>query len=133
MLKLTEKALDNALAAVELHGYGSFFPDPPEMAVLNNSWPEIRLALSQLDLDTYQGYEPVVSFAPKSRLNVRRVALLHPYDLVLFTALTLELRDGISSARIPVADNRVFSYRGEGVSEGALYATTGVRGYLEFR
>jgi hypothetical protein len=120
MLFLNEVELDNALAAINRHGYGDFFPVPPEFDVVKANWPAIRAELSKVDLDIYEGYDIISSFAPKSRLNVRRVALLHPYDLIFYTALVLLLRDGISQSRLAGKD-RVFSYRADGATDGLLY------------
>src|SRR6185437_15917041 len=77
--------------------------------------------LASIDLDLYEGHNVAFAFAPKSRLNVRRVALLHPYDLVLYTGLVLALRDGISTSRLQLHENRVFSYRADGADDGSLY------------
>jgi hypothetical protein len=131
MLHLSSDALDHALCAIQLHGYGDFFPDPPELSLVGNNWKEIRDELAQIDLDLYEGYDVIFAFAPKSRLNVRRVALLHPYDLIFYTALVLALRDGITSARLPMRENRVFSYHAEGAGDGILY--NDAPGYREFR
>jgi hypothetical protein len=131
MLRLTPDSLDQALNAIQLHGYGEFFPEPPEFSLLVSKWDEIRAELAQVDLDLYEGYDVIFSFAPKSRLNVRRVALLHPYDLIFYTALVLALRDGISSARLAPIENRVFSYHTEGAVSGILYKDE--PGYREFR
>src|SRR5450755_3394322 len=78
MLRLTVEQLDNALTAIQMHGYGDFFPEPPELSLLVDRWDDIRAELVQVDLDLYEGHD---GFAPKSRLNVRRVALLHPYGI----------------------------------------------------
>ncbi len=121
MLKLTEAELDAGFAAIEQHGYGDFFPLPPEWTVVKAHWPDIRTELVKHDLDMYTGYDVLRSFAPKSRLNVRRVALLHPYDLILFTSLVHALRNGISAARLPAIEERVFSYRADGAAAGLLY------------
>src|SRR5713101_2158893 len=120
MLHLTPDELDRSITAILLHGYGDFFPDPPELSLLVNKWEDIRKELVQVDLDLYEGYDVKFAFAPKSRVNVRRVALLHPYDLVFYTALVLALRDGITSSRLPLRENRVFSYHAEGAADGIL-------------
>src|ERR1700722_4835474 len=102
MLHLTIDQLDRALAAVLIHGYGDFFPDPPELSLLVDGWEEIKGELANVDLDLYDGHDVVFAFAPKSRFNVRRVALLHPYDLIFYTGLVLALRAGITSSRLPL-------------------------------
>ena len=99
-MNLSEDSLDNALSALEHHGYGDFLPEPPEFQLLKDNWGAIKPELAAIDLDTYGGHESIGAFAPKSRLNVRRVALLHPYDLVFFTAVVLELRNSVSSSGI---------------------------------
>jgi hypothetical protein len=131
MLRLLPDQLDHALNAVLLHGYGDFFPEPPELSLLVDNWKDFRDELANVDLDLYEGHDVIFSFAPKSRLNVRRVALLHPYDVVFYTALVLALRDGICASRSPVQDKRVFSYHSETAADGILYNDK--PGYREFR
>ena len=104
------------------HGYGTFYPSPPEILILKKHWPTIRKILSGIDLDSYGGYDPMRSFAPKSRLNVRRVALLHPFDFVLYTSLVLALKKAISKSRL--SGDRVFSYRPEGSTSKQLYGNS---------
>ena len=130
MLSLGELELDRALAAIQGHGYGDFFPDPPELSLLVAKWPEIRADLLRVDLDLYEGYDVTFSFAPKSRLNVRRLALLHPYDLVFYTALVLALPNGITAARLQLGADRVFSYRADTASPDMLYVDP--PGYRDF-
>lgn len=131
MFALTADSLDRALKAVQQHGYGDFFPEPPELDLLCTNWTSVRQHLVSVDLDIYPGYEKVSAFAPKSRLNVRNVTLLHPYDLLFYTALVLELRDGVTSARLAASEERVFSYRAEGAGDGVLYLSN--PGYPEFK
>jgi Reverse transcriptase (RNA-dependent DNA polymerase) len=131
MLRLTAKQLDQSLSAVQLHGYGDFFPEPPELFLLVTRWNEIREELVKVDLDLYEGYDVIFAFAPKSRLNVRRVAMLHPYDLIFYTALVLALRPGITASRLPLAEKRVFSYHAEEADHGVLYNEK--PGYQDFR
>jgi hypothetical protein len=121
MLKLDAAALDSALDAVKRHGYGDFFPEPPEFGLVQANWSEIRAFLADIDLDTYEGYDRITTFAPKSRLNIRRVMLLHPFDLLMYTALALALRDDVNAARLPRRLRRLFSYRADDVSGGLLY------------
>ena len=121
MLQLDEELLELALNAVVHHGYGDFFPEPTELAIAIANWDQLRPFLAALDLDTYAGYDRIDTFAPKSRLNIRRVALLHPFDLLLYTGLVLALRDDITRARLPQSEDRVFSYRADGAAPGILY------------
>jgi Reverse transcriptase (RNA-dependent DNA polymerase) len=131
VIKLLESSIQKAFAAVEHHGFGDFLPEPPEWRIVKNNWTSIRPLLADLDLDTFSGYDRIAAFAPKSKLNVRRVALLHPYDHLLYTALVLELRDSVSKSRLAPEQNRVFSYRAEGCSDDFLY--TASPGFSDFR
>jgi hypothetical protein len=131
VVKLPEDLLQNAFAAVEHHGFGDFFPEPPEWRIAREHWASIKPILADLDLDTFAGYDRIPAFAPKSRLNVRRVALLHPYDLLLYTALVLGLRDAVSRSRLAADQQRVFSYRAEGCTDDQLYSS--MPGFSDFR
>jgi hypothetical protein len=118
-MKLPTTLLNRALKATLLHGYGEFFPLPPELELVKRNWADVVVELASIDLDTYEGYDPIFVFAPKSRVNVRRVGLLHPYDFIFYTALVLALKSSISKSRLP--EDRVFSYRTEETSPSELY------------
>jgi len=107
-MKLPTTLLNHALKATLLHGYGEFFPLPPELELVKRNWADVVVELASIDLDTYEGYDPIFVFAPKSRVNVRRVGLLHSYDFIFYTALVLALKPSISKSRLP--EDRVFSY-----------------------
>lgn len=132
MLKLTPEQLNSAFSAIQHHGYGSFFPLPPEFPIIDSTWNQIRPALEEKDLDTYQCYEALKAFVPKSRLNIRFVSFLHPFDLLFYTALVMILRDDIAAARLPLSTQRVFSFRSEKASRDMLYASApGYKGFKE--
>jgi hypothetical protein len=118
-MKLSPELLKRALKAVLHHGYGTFFPEPPELGIVKKNAGKVIAELADVDLDTYQGYDAILSFAPKSRLNVRSVGLLHPHDFIFYTALVLALKASISKSRLP--GDRVFSYRTEHTSASTLY------------
>ena len=122
MLKLTEAELDAGLNAIKHHGYSDFFPKPPEFVVLVKFWPEFKKYLADVDLDEYKAYRPSLELsAPKSIINLRRVTLLHPFDLVIFTSLVRALRNDIESMRIDESEHRVFSFRAKSAGTQALY------------
>src|SRR5688572_20485767 len=121
---LTESELQRAFDAIEHHGYSALVPPPAEWAIVTNEWTEFRKALEKIDLDTYRPYEPMRCYAPKSRINIRPVTLLHPQDLLIYTALTLIVRDAIESHRIPADKKKVFSYRA-GSEPHHLYESAG--------
>lgn len=113
MFKLAEQELQNAFEAIEHHGYSTLLPTPPEWSILRDHWPEIRQELSEIDLDIYSPVLPLRVYAPKTRATVRVVSLLHPVDLLIYTALTLLVKDDLEAARVPRSRSMIFSYRTE--------------------
>ena len=111
MFKLTQGELDAARDAIDTHGYSIYIPTPPEWKTVKDNWSAISSYLLALDLDLYQPRTPLRVYAPKSRINLRPVVLLHPFDLLIYTALTLLAKRDIEAARIAVSENRVFSNR----------------------
>ncbi|MBX7258031.1 MAG: RNA-directed DNA polymerase [Candidatus Hydrogenedentes bacterium] len=125
MFKLTESELDAAFAAINHHGYSTMMPEPQEWAVVTFNWISIRSSLAQLDLDTYDPFEPMQVFSPKSRSSVRVLHLLHPQDLIIYTALVLIVKDDIECSRVPQKLKRVFSFRVDTKQTNTLYDSRG--------
>jgi hypothetical protein len=103
--------LQNAFEAIEHHGYSGLVPHPPEWQTIRDNWHDIRPQIAAFDLDEYRPHSPMVMFAPKSRATVRPVCLLHPVDLLIYSALTLIVKDDLEVQRIALQKKRVFSYR----------------------
>lgn len=125
MFFLSKEELDNALSAINHHGYSTMMPEPPEWAVVQQNWPSIRDAIEKIDLDTYEPFRPLKVFAPKNRANVRIMHLLHPQDLLIYTALVLLAKNDIEAARISRQSKRVFSYRADVRVPDRIYETRG--------
>lgn len=111
--------------AINHHGYSAMLPEPLEWASIKSNWPAIRDHIKSIDLDTYSPYKPMKVFAPKNRANIRIVHLLHPQDLLIYTALVLIVKDDIESNRISQKSKRVFSYRVDTSKNNILYDSTG--------
>lgn len=125
MFSLTAQELDNAFTAIQHHGYSAMLPAPPEWGEVVANWATIRDAIAQIDLDTYSPYKPLTVFSPKNRANVRVLHLLHPQDLLIYTALTLIAKHDIESNRLPIRSKRVFSYRAAPMNDGEIYNMRG--------
>lgn len=123
MFNLTENELQNAFEAIIHHGYSTMLPDPYEWQFVVQRWPDVKANLAQIDLDTYDPYQPLRVFAPKSRSNIRIIHLLHPEDLIIYTALVLIIKNDIENARISKKARRVYSYRVDTSSSNRLYDT----------
>jgi len=125
MFSLTAQELDNAFAAIQHHGYSAMLPTPPEWIEAVANWTTIRDAITQIDLDTYTPYKPLTVFSPKNRANVRVLHLLHPQDLLIYTALTLIAKHDIESNRLPFRSKKIFSYRASPTNDGEIYNVRG--------
>lgn len=123
MFFLTEQELDSSFSAICHHGYSTMLPEPLEWQCVKIEWPKVREAISKFDLDTYKPYKPMKIFAPKNRANIRVTHLLHPQDMIIYTALTMIIKNDIESSRVSKRAKRVFSYRVNQLKEDVLYDT----------
>jgi hypothetical protein len=128
---LTEQELQNAFEALEHHGYSALVPYPPEWETVRDNWEEIKARIARFDLEVYQPSTPMVMFAPKSRATVRPVCLLHPIDIVIYSALTLIVKDDLEAERIPLQRRRVFSFRASAAPNRFYAPKPSFRDFLE--
>jgi Reverse transcriptase (RNA-dependent DNA polymerase) len=120
MFTLSEASLQRGYEAILHHGYSDFFPAPPEFDVVSKGWSKLKPELAATDLTTHRPYRPISAFAPKSKINLRPVVLLHPVDLIFYTSLVADLLPSISKHRLPA--EKVFSFRSESAPQHALYS-----------
>ena len=125
VFKLTESELQSAYDAIVFHGYSTMLPPAYEWKSIESNWPLIKQELENIDLDLYIPSKPLRIFAPKSRANIRVVHLLHPVDLIIYTALVLLIKDDIEAARISRQARRVYSYRVDRRKANRLYDSRG--------
>ena len=111
MFHLTPSELDCAKAAIDHHGYSTLLPSPPEWDVIARNWHSVRDYLSSIDLEKYTPHQPLPIVVPKDEKSVRLVHLLHPEDMILYTSLTLIVKDDVEGVRLPRTRQRVYSYR----------------------
>ena len=111
MFKLTASELDCAKEAIDHHGYSTLLPRPPEWDDVDRHWDAVRRHLGSLDLTDYTPRQPLPIMVAKDERSVRYVHLLHPEDMLLYTSLTLIVKDDIESVRLPHTEHRVYSYR----------------------
>ncbi len=125
MFNLTAQELENAYTAINHHGYSAMLPEPYEWKSVKSKWDDVRTFIMSLDLDVYEPRKPMKIFAPKNRANIRVVHLLHPQDLIIYTALTLIVKNDIEDNRINKKAKRVFSYRVKKDRDDRLYDSRG--------
>ena len=122
VFRLTSTELNRAKAALRHHGYSTMLPDPIEWEDLEDQWDAVRSDLSRLDLEHYRPNPPVVVTAAKNEKSTRAIYLLHPHDILIYTSLTLLLKDDIEASRVPGTQKRVYSYRASCLKDN-LYRT----------
>src|SRR5689334_1580629 len=115
MFKLTEASLQRGYDAILHHGYSDFFPPPAEFEIIKSGWAALKVELANIDLHSYRPCKPITAFAPKSKINLRPVTLLHPVDLILYTSLVADLVPTIEKHRL--RRSKVFSFRYERTSK----------------
>lgn len=133
MFRLTPAELVYAKRAIERHGYSVFFPEPPEWQDLCDHWDAISSDICDRDLDVYRPHRMSTVFAPKDSLHDRPVHLLHPEDMLIYTALVLIIRNDIERSRISKRTRRVHSFRIRPKERNELYgpATGAYQSYLD--
>ena len=111
MFKLKRAELNRAKRAVEHHGYSTLLPMPVEWESLHSHWPDIQAELCNIDLEHYEPKHPLAITVAKNEKNTRILHLLHPEDMLIYTSMVLAIKNDIEAARLPRADQRVYSYR----------------------
>ena len=123
MMRVSEDALDFALAHVQRYGDTDVLPTAFEFAAIESSWADrVRPFLAGQDLDTWPTGPLRRSLSPKGRIGYRVATQLDPLDTLLFTALVYEAGSAIEAARIPTRHDVVMSHRFKPESNGRLYA-----------
>jgi len=108
-MKLSADELDAALGYLETRGASFAFPHPLELQAIRHSWGKVRHALESVELLSYTPRPCVRMTAPKQRCLVRRVHLVDPIDLILYTGLTFKVAPAIETRRQKYQDQRVYS------------------------
>jgi hypothetical protein len=83
MLNVSELELDHALAAIRGHGYGDFFPEPPELRLLTTNWAQIRPELARPTLDRFHDHQ--------SDSTIQKENLVDPSTLAFEDRTVLQL------------------------------------------
>ena len=125
MLKLSEQALDWALAHVEQYGDTNIFPVPFEFQAIRYAWDtDIRPFLKSQDIVNWTTRPYRRSLTPKHRYGFRIATQLDPLDTLVFTALVGEIGVDIEAARLSREKKIAFSYRFCPKTTGQMYDPT---------
>ncbi|WP_124861288.1 RNA-directed DNA polymerase [Burkholderia anthina] len=130
MLRLQPASLDWAMAHVRRYGDTDVFPVPFEYEALSHDWANVRPVLEETDVLQWTTRPLRILLSPKGRYGFRVITQLDPLDFVLFAAVSYELSADLEARRVPVTDDRVFSYRVAAQADGQLFSPD--IGYREF-
>lgn len=132
MLLLQNHSLDWALAHVSRYGDTDVFPVPFEYAAIEYDWANVKASLAAADVLQWTTRPQRILLSPKARNGFRVITQLDPLDFLVFSSLVCEISADLETRRVPVAENRVFSYRVAPQADGQLFSPdTGYRQFLE--
>ena len=130
MLRLRPQSLDWALAHVLRSGDTDVFPVPFEYLAIQHDWQEVQGFLAQQDVLSWTVRPDRMLLAPKARYGFRIITQLDPLDTLIFLALVLEVGKDLEAYRVPIGEERVFSYRFDPRRDGQLFSPNW--GYSQF-
>lgn len=121
-MKLSEKSLEWALTHLQRENDTDLFPEPIEIEIINQCKTEIVSILKNVDLGTYV-WKPFRRFLiPKGELSYRMITQFNPLDSVVLSAIIYEYGGLIEAKRVPISEEKVFSYRFAPEDDGTLYS-----------
>jgi hypothetical protein len=107
-------------------------PVPFEYQAIKFDWKKVKEALLAQDVLQWKTRPTRVLMSPKARNGFRSITQLDPLDFIVFVALIKDIAKDIEARRIPVAQERVFSYRVNVKSGGQIFNhNIGYRQFLE--
>lgn len=130
MLTLQELSLDWALQHALRYGDTDVFPIPFEYTAIEFDWANVKSSLAAENVLEWPTRPHRTLLSPKAKYAFRVITQLDPLDFILFAAIVKEVSDDLESRRVPVAEERVFSYRIQAAQDGQLFDPN--IGYREF-
>jgi hypothetical protein len=112
-IKLKKSSLIWARKFIRRFGDTDVLPEPFEFEAIEYDWVNVESYLAEQDVLTWAVRPARSLLAPKSALGFRVVTQLDPLDFLLYAALIYEIAPDIEKHRVPIYQQRVFSYRFE--------------------
>ncbi len=131
MLTIQEDSLNWALNHSIKYGDTDVFPIPFEYEAIRHDWDNIKGFLIDQDLLNWKIRPLRVLLSPKAKYGFRFVTQLDPLDFIVFASVVKEIANDVEARRVPVDQNRVFSYRVNIDNTGQLFGREiGYRNFL---
>jgi hypothetical protein len=122
LMKLSEQSVRWALAHLGKFSDTDLFPRLYELEALQELSVDAISAIANIDLGSHRYGPPRRFVVPKSHLSYRVATQLDPIDSIILAAIVYEYGSFIEARRIPVQEERVFSYRFGPLPDGSLYS-----------
>lgn len=130
MLNIQLASLDWSLKHALSEGDTDVFPVPFEYTAIEHDWQAVSISVQNENVLDWITRPSRTLLSPKAQYGFRSITQLDPIDFLIYTSLVYEVCDDLESRRIPISDNRVFSYRVETNSDGQLFSRS--VGYRQF-
>lgn len=130
MLNLQRDSLEWAIAHATKFGDTDVFPVPFEYEAIDFDKVNIVSFLSGSDLHNWATRPHRTLLSPKAKYGFRVITQLDPLDFILFAAAIYEVANDFENIRVPITEDRVFSYRVSLNNQGQLFDPD--IGYREF-
>jgi hypothetical protein len=124
---LDPATVTRAVENVATWGDTDVFPLPIENHVMHDMPSQVAALLGEVErnFDDRVNLDPVESYstlAPVGYFGFRWATQIDPMWNAYLLSLVMSLADGIEAARVPIAENHVFSYRYAPASNGSLFS-----------
>ncbi|MBK9144460.1 MAG: hypothetical protein IPM23_18360 [Candidatus Melainabacteria bacterium] len=129
-MKLPKTSYNWAMKHLQAEGDTDLFPSLFEVEAMKKNWPQLLDKLAQLDVSSYTWQSGRSFVVPKDRYVFRRGTQLEPLDSLVLAAFIKSVGKKIEAARVPMSENRVFSYRFSPDNHGRFYSQT--NGWYDF-
>lgn len=131
MLTLQTNSLNWALEHALKYGDTDVFPLSFEYAAIQHDWADLRAWLEGQNILEWQVRPHRTLLAPKAKYGFRVITQLDPLDFLIFAATIREIAADIETRRIPINQNKIYSYRFAVGIDGQLFnPNIGYAGFL---
>lgn len=120
-MKLNENSIEWSIIHNKAMKDTDLFPMPKEIEIFSDNLDEAVKAFKDIDFPNYEWQVARRCLIPKKELSYRMATQLNPLDSILFTAMIYQFGQNIENRRIPINENKVFSYRFSPNKLGYMY------------
>lgn len=110
-MKLNKNSIEWAIIHNKIVKDTDLFPLPKEIEIFEQNLENSVQVFKNIDIDSYKWKSARRYLIPKKKLSYRMATQLNPLDSVLLSAIIYEYGDKIEQRRIPIDENKIFSYR----------------------